>query len=83
MIPPGMHCNEEVYYVVRGEGLILNPDNGNAVKVKHGDSVLIPRDTLHQVFNFGEEELYVLCFIHKQWGDKEWKELEKMVRNEK
>ena len=80
LIPPGFHCNDEIYYVVQGEATIANPEKKQAVKVKEGNAVLIPRGTLHQVFNFGETNLYVLCFIHKQWEEGEWSKLEEMVR---
>ena len=83
LIPPGIHCNEEIYYVVQGEAVVTNPENGESVRVKEGNAIVIPRNTLHQVHNFGEKSLYVLCFIHKQWEEKEWQKLEKMVNENK
>ena len=83
LIPPGIHVNEEIYYVESGEAIVQNPDNGEAVRVKEGSAILIPRGTLHQVFNFGDKPLHVLSFIRKEWEDNEWKQLEKMVKENK
>jgi mannose-6-phosphate isomerase-like protein (cupin superfamily) len=81
--PPGVHCCEEVYYVVKGEGVVTNPDTGQCVRMKEGDAIVTPRGTLHQVHNFGETNLFVLCFTHKQWTDEEWEKLEGMLDNNK
>ena len=77
--PPGVHCNDEVYYVVKGTVTVSNPDTGEAVRVKEGNALVIPKGTLHIVDNFSEESLYVLCFIHRIWNEKEWQKLQQMV----
>jgi len=83
LIPPGIHCSDEVYYVSRGEAIIRNPETGQAVRVKKGSAVAIPKGTMHEVYNFCEESLYVWTFIHKVWRQEEWGKLEGMVSDNK
>ena len=80
IIPPGFHCDEEIYYVLSGEAKVLNPENGKCIKAKAGDAIIIPKGTLHQVHNFCEENLYILSFVHKPWDEDEWKKLQKLSR---
>lgn len=82
-ITPGKHIREEVYYVVKGEAIVINPENGESVRIKEGNASITPKGTLHQVFNFGEEELFVLLFTHKEWDEKTYAELEEMVKSKK
>ena len=82
LIPGGVHCCDEVYYVVKGEATIRNGETGNTFKVKKGSAIVIPKGTLHEVYNFCEESLYVICFIHKTWSEEELIKLEKMVAAE-
>ena len=72
LIPSGIHSNEEFYFIVKGEAVVLNPHNGEAVKAKSGETIIIPRGTLHAVHNFGEDDLYVISIAHILWDDEKW-----------
>jgi mannose-6-phosphate isomerase-like protein (cupin superfamily) len=56
--------NEQLYFVVRGEGIIISRSEGETVdneeRIKSGDVVFIPANTEHQVFSKGEEPLIYL-----------------------
>ena len=66
--PPDIHSGDEVYYVLNGEGAVLDPETGRAVKIKKGQVILIPKGIWHQAFNTCDENLEVLAFIAPlQW----------------
>lgn len=56
--------NEQLYFVIRGEGLIIFRSEGETVdkeaRIKSGDVVSIPVNTEHQVCSKGEEPLVYL-----------------------
>jgi mannose-6-phosphate isomerase-like protein (cupin superfamily) len=65
-IPPGMATDEhvhpqaeEIYYVLRGRGLMTLAGEQRAVG--SGDGVLIPPGTRHTIRNVGQEPLVILC----------------------
>jgi len=51
---------EQLYYILRGRGLMTIDDE--QAEVKMGDLVLIPRRAQHAIKNIGEEEMSYLCF---------------------
>lgn len=66
--PPDIHSGDEVYYLLKGEVAVLNPETGRAFKAKQGEVVLIPQGIWHQAFNTGDTNLEVLAFIAPlQW----------------
>jgi mannose-6-phosphate isomerase-like protein (cupin superfamily) len=65
-IPPGMATDEhshpqaeEMYYVLRGRGLMTLAEEQRAVGP--GDGILIPPGTRHAIRNVGQESLVILC----------------------
>ena len=65
-VPPGittaLHCHkqsEEIYFILAGEGKMTLGESTFNVTV--GDTICIPPNTPHQIFNFNEFELKFLC----------------------
>ena len=65
-LPPGaatephFHPNtEELYYLLRGTGLLRFPESERAVGP--GDAIPIPPGVAHQIVNTGAEDLVFLC----------------------
>ncbi len=50
---------EEIYYVLRGEGLMAI-EQEKAI-IRPGDGVAIPPGVKHQILNIGKEDLVFLC----------------------
>ena len=50
---------EEIYYVLRGRGLMTL--EGERREVGPGDGILIPPGTRHKIRNIGQEPLVFLC----------------------
>ena len=66
--PPDIHSGHEIYYVLKGEAVVFNPNNGRAFRAKKGEVILIPKLVWHKAFNFCKEELRVLSVIAPlQW----------------
>lgn len=53
------HPNEEIFYVIAGEGEIEVGDVRHQVEA--GSTVRIPPDAPHRIFNSGDELLRVFC----------------------
>ncbi|MFA4944767.1 MAG: cupin domain-containing protein [Lentisphaeria bacterium] len=67
-LPPGASigfhehkAEEEVYVILRGEGAV--EENGQALPVKAGDSVLTGNGAGHAIANTGAGPLEILAFI--------------------
>jgi len=65
-LPPGAETEEhlhprteEIYYVLRGRGLMSL--EGERREVGPGDGILIPTGTRHKIRNIGQEPLVFLC----------------------
>ncbi len=64
-IPPGKfnelhrHAHETVFYFIQGSGSVVI--NKTEIQVKAGDVAFVPRWTLHQSRNSGEEEMIILA----------------------
>lgn len=50
---------EEIYYILRGRGVIRIRDE--AQEVGPGDGIIIPPGAAHQIRNIGQEDLIFLC----------------------
>lgn len=66
ILPPGAETEEhlhprteEIYYVLRGRGLMSL--EGERREVGPGDGILIPTGTRHKIRNIGQEPLVFLC----------------------
>lgn len=70
--PPDLHAGDEVYYVLRGEPAVLNPETGEVLVVQEGEFLLIPKGTWHQAHNFASGTAIVLCsFAPKIWSEEQ------------
>jgi mannose-6-phosphate isomerase-like protein (cupin superfamily) len=68
--PYDIHGGDEVYYVASGAVVAFNPFTGMAYPLNTGDFLWIPKGVWHQVYNFGNEEAYVVtAFAPKMWTD--------------
>jgi mannose-6-phosphate isomerase-like protein (cupin superfamily) len=62
--PPGHHRHgDELYYILEGEALVVNPETGQTLHLDAGDSVYIPQSTRHQIFNLAGQMLAVLSVL--------------------
>lgn len=52
---------EEVIYIIRGEGRVFI--DGKVGNVKEGSAVLFPQNAVHMLRNTGNEEMKVACFF--------------------
>lgn len=69
--PPDIHVGDEVYYVIKGQAKLFNPETGEVLNAEEGDFVYIPAETWHQVWNFGNKEVTFINWIAPQlWSDE-------------
>jgi len=54
MVDPGHKDADEVFYVVNGTLVMEFPNSGRCEKLKAGDSIIIPQDEPHVMFNPGD-----------------------------
>ena len=70
--PADVHAGDEIYYVLRGEVTMFQPESGQIVVVKQGEGILMPKGCPHVGYNFGETEarmLYVVApYIWDEFG---------------
>lgn len=60
--PPNAHPRaQEMFYVLKGQG-VAHCD-GKSLKLRRGDSLLLPRGVEHVIENTGPERLYCLTFM--------------------
>lgn len=70
--PPDIHTGDEVYFIISGQGTLFNPDNGQILIVSKGDCLYIPKGTWHQIHNFSDRRLKIICFFApSMWSDDE------------
>jgi len=62
-LKPHLHPeSEEVYYVVRGEGIVLIGEERKPLPIDPDTAIYIPPGKIHGVKNSGEDRL-VICFF--------------------
>ncbi|MGI6071222.1 MAG: cupin domain-containing protein [Blautia sp.] len=61
--PPDYHPGDEMYYVLKGAITQYNPELGQVIRVKAGESLLIPKGGAHVAYNFEEESLRIMAVI--------------------
>jgi mannose-6-phosphate isomerase-like protein (cupin superfamily) len=61
--PTDVHAGDEIYYILKGTVTMFNPELGQVVEVKKGESILLPKDAPHKGYNFGCEEAHILYVI--------------------
>lgn len=61
--PLDKHAYEHEVYVLDGNGLLVEEENGlrKTSPIKAGDSILVGSEELHQFLNVGESPLVFLC----------------------
>lgn len=60
--PPNRHqLAVEMFFVLKGEGLATC--DGKTVRIKAGDSMLVPPTGTHEIENIGKDRLYALCIM--------------------
>ena len=60
--PPNVHsAAQEMFYVLSGEGIAYS--EGNSIRFRRGDSLLLPPGTAHQIENTGPGRLYCLTVM--------------------
>ena len=65
----------ELYYFLKGEGLVFL--NDQSFEVKSGDCVLVEADIMQYVKNTGSGRLEFICIVSPPWTEKG----EKILRN--
>ncbi|MDI7277176.1 MAG: cupin domain-containing protein [Anaerolineae bacterium] len=65
IVPHRHRTTHELYYILRGEGLMQVGDERAAVGP--GDAIPIPERTRHQMWNRGREDLVFLCVCIPAW----------------
>lgn len=55
--PPDYHPNDEIYLVLEGELTQVSPFSGQAVTVKRGEVLVMPKGCVHAGFNFGQTKM--------------------------
>ena len=53
--PPDYHPNDEIYIVLEGEFTQVSPYSGQAVTVKAGEALIMPKGCVHCGFNFTQK----------------------------
>jgi len=60
--PPNVHsAAQEMFYVLSGEGIARS--EGNSIRLRRGDSLLLPPGTVHQIENTGSTRLYCMTVM--------------------
>jgi quercetin dioxygenase-like cupin family protein len=79
-VPSHSHHQEEVYFIVKGEGTI-EIDN-NKQEIHEGSAVYIPSETEHELINTGDSQM-VMMFVYSPAGVVSHWEEEQKKRNNK
>lgn len=67
--PADVHAGDEIYYVIKGEVTMFQPETGQVVRVPQGQGILMPKGCPHMGYNFSEQESRMLYVIAPQmWG---------------
>lgn len=62
-LPEHKHSNEEVYFVLQGEGIMTIDNYHEQINLKEKLSVYIPANRIHYTKNTGNEPLVLLCSL--------------------
>lgn len=61
--PPDFHPGDEMYYVLNGTITQYQPILGQAIRVKQHESLMIPKGSAHQAYNFEADYVKILAVI--------------------
>ena len=64
-LPHRFKTASEVYYILRGKGLMHIDDEGK--EVVPGDTVYIPPKAIQYIDSIGSENLEFLCIVYPEW----------------
>ena len=64
-LPHRFKTASEVYYILKGEGLMHI--NDETEKVGPGDTIYIPPKAVQFIENIGDNDLKFLCIVHPEW----------------
>ena len=64
-LPHRFKTASEVYYILKGEGVIHIDDETESVSP--GDTIYIPPKAVQYIENIGESELEFLCIVYPEW----------------
>lgn len=68
--PADVHAGDEIYYVMKGEVTMFQPESGQVLQIPEGEGILMPKGCPHIGYNFLEEESRMLYVIApKMWGE--------------
>lgn len=68
--PADVHAGDEIYYVLKGEVTMFQPESGQVLVIEQGKGILMPKGCPHIGYNFGEIEAHMLYMIApKIWDD--------------
>lgn len=58
--PADVHAGDEIYYVMRGQVTMFQPESGQVMQVNQGEGILMPKGTPHIGYNFTDQEARML-----------------------
>lgn len=61
--PADVHAGDEIYYVLRGEVTMFQPESGQVLQIKQGEGILMPKGCPHIGYNFTESESRMLYAV--------------------
>ena len=69
--PADVHAGDEIYYVLRGQVTMFQPETSQIIQINKGEGILMPKGCPHMGYNFGESEARMLyCVAPLIWDDK-------------
>lgn len=68
--PVDIHAGDEIYHIIKGTVTMLNPETGQVVDVKEGESILLPKGAAHKAYNFTQDEALILFVIAPKIWDE-------------
>lgn len=74
--PADVHAGDEIYYVMRGEVTMFQPESGQTLNILEGQGILMPKGCPHIGYNFGETEARMLYAIAPRIWDEDGPPLE-------
>ncbi len=68
-LPHKLKTASEVYYILEGEGLLVIGEESE--RVRPGQAIYIPPDSVQFLRNTGEQDLKFLCLVFPPWRIEE------------
>ena len=61
--PADVHAGDEIYYVLKGQVTMFQPESGQVVVVNKGEGILMPKGCPHIGYNFTEDASRMLYVV--------------------